>query len=63
MRPSDQLFEQSIAPVSRTGTDTSVDETVAQFLATSALYFRLPAEQPETLRQHTNFHPEIEEPS
>ena len=63
MRTSGQLFEQSIAPVIKTGTDTSVDETIAQFLATSALYFRLPAEQLEAFKQRNNFNLTIRDPS
>jgi hypothetical protein len=62
MRPSDQVFEQSVAPAMKTGTDTPVNETIAQFLATSALYFRLPAAQLVAFKHHNKLNLEIRGP-
>jgi hypothetical protein len=63
MRPSDYLSGQSVAAAVEAGRNTPVDETIARFLATSAVYFSLPAERLEQLKQHSNFNLESKEQS
>ena len=45
MRPADYLSDRSVVPAVNTRAHAPVDDTVARFLAASALYFRLSAER------------------
>ena len=63
MRSSDQLFGQSVKPAVNAGSHTSINETIARFLTTSAHYLKISAEQIEQLKQQQNFNLEIKEQS